>query len=522
MKHEEQIIDLFDGLDPALIDAYFQKEEKLLKKRKRAVILTRALSLAACFLLLVGLLALSPLRSFFKSPALSTDQPQESRPDEQASGAHSKESTNLMPEPSPPSDRMYFSSTEQMLEWFFSNTGGQNQALQFAENDVMGEETATFVKQIVYGEKLLPYPVINGNPIVDNKDYSPVWLYGSSGELFGKTCLWYHCAAGNKKANVLLAYLTDEEMEYAKDHTAKELISFIAPDSILIKNPEKQPSISDLREIELVLSDRTVNAFCYTVDGRSIRTIFAYDGLLVYTWDWIENGFGSALWSQFGIEYETNSKIHLGDCALDTGLNEFFPLKVMGLPEFLLAENMSEDELKSFLTLQGAHAFPYFDHLTEGTDTISAFINTVNSGGYYEVKDFDAYGVTYDERTGNYRFIYRKGDTIYCFDFVEKQFGLDEYLKAFTDYTNYNIEEIGFYPWLTSQSLESGNYDKNNDLHFFVLDDQHEGFCVFLRVINMDETLLENRRSFKEWALSTFTYKTDLSQFGKEGEEEVQ
>ncbi|MBQ8399401.1 MAG: hypothetical protein IJX08_05460, partial [Clostridia bacterium] len=74
--------------------------------------------------------------------------------------------------------------------------------------------------------------------------------------------------------------------------------------------------------------------------------------------------------------------------------------------------------------------------------------------------------------------------------------------------------------WLTSQSLESGNYDKNNDLHFFVLDDQHEGFCVFLRVINMDETLLENRRSFKEWALSTFTYKTDLSQFGKETEQE--
>lgn len=507
MKNEHEIFDLLEGLDQTLIDDFVLEEERLIKRKKRRTLWLSTLSAAACLLLIVGLSAASPtLSAFFgKTP---TDRPPESE--------ESENEASKGDNPSPPSDRMYFSSAEHMLEWFFSNTGGQNQALQFAENAVMGEQTVTFIKQIVYGEKLLPYPVINGNPIVDNEEYHPVWLCGSSGALFGKTCLRYHCTVDDKKANVLLAHLTDEEREYAKNHTAKELISFIAPDSILIKNPERQPDLSDIQETELVLSDRTVSAFCYTVDGRSVRTIFAYDGLLVYTWDWIENGFGSALWSQFGVEYEANSKIHLGDCALDTGLNEFFPLKVMGLPAFLSAENMNEDELRSFLSLQGEDAFPYSDRLTEGTDAIRAFINTVNGGGYYEVKDFDAYGVTYDQRTGNYRFIYRKGETIYCFDFLEKQFGEDQFIAALT--TDRSIKERGRIRWITMQGADM-YYHKNVGVHFLVLPET-ENHMIFLRIVNLDQTILEDPKTLRGWLKATFTHKTDLSQFGKETEQE--
>ena len=146
MKNEHEIFDLLEGLDQTLIDDFVLEEERLIKRKKRRTLWLSTLSAAACLLLIVGLSAASPtLSAFFgKTPTVRPPESEESE-NEASKGDN----------PSPPSDRMYFSSAEHMLEWFFSNTGGQNQALQFAENAVMGEQTVTFIKQIVYGEKLL-------------------------------------------------------------------------------------------------------------------------------------------------------------------------------------------------------------------------------------------------------------------------------------------------------------------------------------------------------------------------------
>ena len=132
------------------------------------------------------------------------------------------------------------------------------------------------------------------------------------------------------------------------------------------------------------------------------------------------------------------------------------------------------------------------------------------------MKDFDAYGVTYDQRTGNYRFIYRKGETIYCFDFLEKQFGEDQFIAALTN--DRSIKERGRIRWITMQGADM-YYHKNVGVHFLVLPET-ENHMIFLRIVNLDQTILEDPKTLHGWSKATFTHKTDLSQFGKETEQE--
>lgn len=167
-----------------------------------------------------------------------------------------------------------FENLSELQQWFTSE--------ESMMEEVFTEDFNTLIKAINDKEKVIKAPYID-NKLVgfrNDKDLSNITLFQK--ELYNRPWLWYYCTINGVEYRIMLMYLSDEEINYAKQHSASEIIEYIWPGAPNVFNKNEYDNYSNIYESELVLKNRTVSVLCSeAIKHERTYKAFVYDDLLV-------------------------------------------------------------------------------------------------------------------------------------------------------------------------------------------------------------------------------------------------
>ena len=194
-----------------------------------------------------------------------------------------------------------FQSYEELEIWFKPDEN----AYIPAEADLgqYGSRYDEFVKQIIQGDRQIPKVYIGemlAIPKCKNEGYAPVFL-DSEDWHYNMPWISYHFLEGDAEVVICIAYLEEEELQYAREHTIDEFVKYIAP---------YESNLNDLRytgvldvTVEII---RFGNRECHSLLVReeaphNSGMIFVYDNMCVRIYG-VSSVLEAINWEEFDLK----------------------------------------------------------------------------------------------------------------------------------------------------------------------------------------------------------------------------
>lgn len=190
-----------------------------------------------------------------------------------------------------------FDTYEELEAWFEAEDPADAGAME--EAGIWGEKYETFVNDVMQGKNkiLIPHFGENTIPLQDFERGSSITIATKSS--YGRPEIRYYCTSEVENYRITLTYLSDEEVEYAKENEMDEVVRLIRK---AIPQVGNWLNVFDYEIYELetmYLNDRDVSVLSIAYYGNpDIEKYFVYDNVLVQI-EGSKKGFDRELWGTF-------------------------------------------------------------------------------------------------------------------------------------------------------------------------------------------------------------------------------